>query len=517
MRSSVTATLGTNLENLVLIGYASIDGTGNSAANTLTGNPANNRLDGGSGSDTMIGGQGDDTYVVAQTGDVVTEATNEGVDLVQSSITYTLTANVESLTLVGASAISGTGNALNNILLGNSANNTLTGGAGADTLDGGSGTDTMRGGAGDDLYVVAQSSDVVTENANEGVDTVRAAITHTLATNVENLELTGTSALNGTGNTLNNVLTGNTAANTLTGAAGNDTLTGGGGADIYSYSSGHGADTINNASGDAAINDLDVTNLTRSQMTFVRSGADLLLNRNGVATDSIRVKNWFTTPTDQLDFVQFTDQTVTSWPVKHTISGARPAGLSDPADLATLDGSSTQAASLSATNTASINSAEVFAAPSIGKAWSPVPIRGAWRVRQQIAEAEGENWRVVGRLHSRGAFAQRQDHSRRWARMHALLAEHLADASDAIGGELENAHAPMGRIALPRDCPARITSAGAETRSTGRRSRSHEASRRLGGWSRCTSFSMNGRSVLHGHPCISDVAVDATFARPSCS
>src|SRR5207342_3387514 len=135
----------------------------------------------------------------------------EGIDTVQSSVTYTLGAEVERLTLTGSSALSGTGNALDNILTGNSANNILTGGAGYDTLNGGAGADTLRGGTGDDIYMVDNTGDSVTENTNEGTDTVQSAITYTLGSNLENLTLTGTTAINGTGNTLNNILTGNSA------------------------------------------------------------------------------------------------------------------------------------------------------------------------------------------------------------------------------------------------------------------------------------------------------------------
>src|SRR5581483_3911435 len=99
-----------------------------------------------------------------------------------------------------------------NTLIGNSGRNTVTGGAGNDWLDGGAGTDTLLGGTGDDTYVIADS-DTITENANEGTDTVRASITWTLGTNLENLVLTGTSAINGTGNALANTITGNGANN----------------------------------------------------------------------------------------------------------------------------------------------------------------------------------------------------------------------------------------------------------------------------------------------------------------
>ncbi|NOT73002.1 MAG: hypothetical protein HOP09_17525, partial [Hyphomicrobium sp.] len=113
---------------------------------------------------------------------------------------------------------------------------TLFGGGGNDTLNGGTGIDAMTGGDGNDIYVVDSASDTTTEtNANintGGIDLVMSSVTRTLGTNLENLTLTGTLAINGTGNAFNNVLTGNAAANVLTGGAGADTMTGGGGNDI---------------------------------------------------------------------------------------------------------------------------------------------------------------------------------------------------------------------------------------------------------------------------------------------
>src|SRR4030095_683456 len=148
---------------------------------------ANHRLDGGAGADALRGGAGNDTYIVDSTSDVITENANEGTDLVQSGVTLTLAANVENLTLTGAAAINATGNTLANTLVGNSANNVLTGGTGADAMSGGQGGDT---------YVVDDAGDAITELASEGTDLVQSSVTYALAANVENLTLTGTSAIN---------------------------------------------------------------------------------------------------------------------------------------------------------------------------------------------------------------------------------------------------------------------------------------------------------------------------------
>ncbi len=260
VQSSISYTLGSNVEHLTLTGTAALNGTGNGLDNTLTGNSGNNildggagndtldggagadtliggsgndTLDGGAGADTLIGGSGDDTYVVDDAGDVVTENLNEGNDTVLSSISYTLVNNVENLTLTGTAALNGTGNAFDNTLTGNSGNNILDGGAGNDTLDGGAGADTLIGGIGDDTYIVDDAGDTVTENLNEGNDTVLSSINYTLGSNVENLTLTGTAALNGTGNELANTLTGNSGNNTLDGGADADLMIGGLGDDTY--------------------------------------------------------------------------------------------------------------------------------------------------------------------------------------------------------------------------------------------------------------------------------------------
>jgi predicted outer membrane repeat protein len=175
---------------------------------------------------------------------------NKGIvtisDTLTANVTTTLAANVENLTLTGTTNINGTGNAANNILTGNSGKNTLTGSAGNDTLNGGTGIDTLIGGLGNDTYQIDTTTDTITENANQGTDTVQSSVTYTLGNNLENLTLTGTANINGTGNTLNNIITGNSGKNTLTGSAGNDTLIGGTGNDTITGGAGSDRFTFNN-------------------------------------------------------------------------------------------------------------------------------------------------------------------------------------------------------------------------------------------------------------------------------
>jgi Ca2+-binding RTX toxin-like protein len=107
----------------------------------------------------------------------------------------------------------------------------LVGGAGGDLLDGGTGADAMAGGTGDDTYVVDDAGDAVTEVGGEGVDRVRAGVTYTLGAEVENLQLTGTANINGTGNALANQIDGNSGNNILSGGGGADVIRGAGGLD----------------------------------------------------------------------------------------------------------------------------------------------------------------------------------------------------------------------------------------------------------------------------------------------
>jgi Ca2+-binding RTX toxin-like protein len=154
VRSTVGFELTFNVEKLTLLGSDNIDGLGNNLNNTLIGNAGANVLDGSTGNDTMTGGKGDDTYIVDALGDAVIEAAGGGTDLVQSSVTFSLASriNVENLELTGVGKITGTGNALANIITGNDGDNTLNGAAGNDTLTGGDGIDRLTGGTGRDVF-----------------------------------------------------------------------------------------------------------------------------------------------------------------------------------------------------------------------------------------------------------------------------------------------------------------------------------------------------------------------------
>lgn len=245
--STVNYVLGANVENLTLTGTKSVSGTGNTLNNTITGNIANNILDGGAGSDTMIGGNGDDTYIIDNTGDRITEVAGEGTDTVQIAMSYTLGNNLENLTLTGSASITGSGNTLNNVLIGNEGNNTLTGGDGHDTMYGGGGADILKGGSGNDTYVIDDLSDTLSEGSSAGTDTVQSSITYTLLSNFENLVLTGTANINGTGSGVNNLLIGNSGSNTLSGLNGDDTLDGGAGADTLIGGAGNDTYVVDNA------------------------------------------------------------------------------------------------------------------------------------------------------------------------------------------------------------------------------------------------------------------------------
>jgi trimeric autotransporter adhesin len=167
--STVTHTLGANVERLILTGLGSNTGTGNALNNTITGNYVNNTLkgldgndtlNGGLGNDRMEGGDGNDTFYVDSLSDTVVELADQGTDLViLSKSGYVLTSNVENLRLAGAGNINGYGNSGNNRLGGDTGADVINGGAGADQIVGGGGKDLLIGGTGNDSFIFRAITD----------------------------------------------------------------------------------------------------------------------------------------------------------------------------------------------------------------------------------------------------------------------------------------------------------------------------------------------------------------------
>jgi trimeric autotransporter adhesin len=283
VQSSVTYTLGNHVENLTLIGTGAINGTGNAADNVLTGNAGRN---------VLAGGAGDDIYVVG-TGDTTIEEAAGGTDTVRSSVNWVLANHLENLELTGTGNINGTGNAAANQIVGKSGNNVLDGGAGIDTLIGGEGNDT---------YVVDTASDVIQEQANGGTDTVISSVSYQLSADInlgftENLTLTGTGTIDGTGNSLDNVIIGNSSANFLNGLAGNDTLNGGAGADQLFGGDGNDTyivdnigDVVSETSSEGGANDTVQSSVTFTLSNFLENleltGA---ANINAIGNDNANV------------------------------------------------------------------------------------------------------------------------------------------------------------------------------------------------------------------------------------
>ncbi|PXW89920.1 hemolysin type calcium-binding protein, partial [Nitrosomonas sp. Nm84] len=175
-----------------------------------------------------------------------------------------------------AAADSITGFASDDTMNGFGGNDYLYGLEGNDILDGGTGQDYLYGGTGNDTYYVDSALDIVTENLNEGMDTVNINLTYILPNNVDNLILSGTSTINGTGNDLANTIIGNTATNQLSGNAGNDTLDGG-----------IGTDTLDGGLGDDAL----TGGTGKDIFKFTTAGNTDTITDFVVIDDTIRLEN----------------------------------------------------------------------------------------------------------------------------------------------------------------------------------------------------------------------------------
>ena len=241
-----TDALGLLLDDVTLLALEDPDAdnliVGGGANDTFNGDDGNDTIDGMRGDDTLNGGEGSDRLF--GWGDEDTLNGGEGIDFLDGGRGKD-TLNGDN----GADELHGQRGT--DTLKGGAGEDKLYGGQGRDSLDGGAGVDYLAGGVGDDTYIVDVVGDVLHEGRIGGRDTVESAVTWTLAAFFEELELTGTTAIDGTGNAFANKVTGNSGANKLLGLDGNDTLSGGGGVDTLTggrgndrMAGGAGADTF---------------------------------------------------------------------------------------------------------------------------------------------------------------------------------------------------------------------------------------------------------------------------------
>ncbi|MHC8372069.1 M10 family metallopeptidase C-terminal domain-containing protein [Pseudomonas sp. MDT1-85] len=170
-----------------------------------------------------------------------------------------------------------------NMISGTDQADTLVGSSGNDTLDGNLGADTMTGGNGNDVYVVDNASDrvVETNTSTSQIDTVQASVSWTLGANLENLVLTGVSAINGTGNERQNFITGNAANNVLDGAAEADSMSGGDGNDTYYVD--NADDTVIETNSTAVLGGVDSVHSSLAAYTLGNNVERLYVDSTGAA------------------------------------------------------------------------------------------------------------------------------------------------------------------------------------------------------------------------------------------
>ena len=310
--------------------------SGGNGNDTLSGGDGNDTLDGGLGNDSMIGGRGDDVYIINNASDVTLENSNEGTDTVITNINYTLSSNLENLT-VAASVTTGL------ILSGNALANSITGGIGNDTLTGNGGADTLVGGLGNDTYNLDNNLSIV-ENANGGVDTVvlsaaYSSTSYTLAANVENLVITaGGLARTIFGNAGNNTLTGSTASETIDGGDGNDLIDGGitgspdyllgGAGDDTLRGAYSGPDTLNGGLGNdylEAYNNGDIFQFDWNMASGQGWGRDTI-GTFELNADKIQIRGLGFSVASQADFLELIDATYSGLPMTVSLKGVAALG-----------------------------------------------------------------------------------------------------------------------------------------------------------------------------------------------
>lgn len=250
--ASISHTLLSYVEHLMMTGTAAVNGNGNNIANRLTGNAADNILRGGGGADTIIGGAGNDRLL---------------------------------------------GGSCNDVLNGGAGNDILWGGAGSDTLDGGAGRDwvSFMGDARAARVDLAISGPQATWH---GPDVIR---------NIENIHggmgndvLLGNAQANlirgGNGADIiygqrgydlleggagNDTINGGAGNDTMNGSAGRDQLHGGTGADVFVFRRGADVDVILDFRDDVdtiRLVDLGVSNFAQARAYVSQNGSSIIFN-----------------------------------------------------------------------------------------------------------------------------------------------------------------------------------------------------------------------------------------------
>ena len=358
-QTDVSITLADNVQNLIDIGTSGIMLTGNALNDRMVTNDyGNDTLISGTGIDTLVGGRnGNYTFVINNSADTIQLANDPSANVFQTNVSYTLAANLTSITGVGSGNIAITGNTLSNTLTANNA---------TDTLIAGSGHATLVGGTGIDVFQINSSADVIRASASAALNIVQSSVSYTAGANISDVVLLGSSNLAAIANSGTDLLVGNTGSDTLTGGtgsnvlqaqgsgtntlkdasgsaallagAGNDALTGGTG--VAFFAAGAGTDVISLGSGTASnavvgfnANDgkasitantsihNDVLSLgggiAYANLTFSKSGNNLILNTGG--TSAITLTNWYSASTNQ-DFatLQVIEQSATTYNASST-------------------------------------------------------------------------------------------------------------------------------------------------------------------------------------------------------